>query len=104
MPVIYATFGTWQHPQVRPKSFVLGSFWVMNRLRWFRWGAHEADGRGTDTFSAGAGAPVHKWPTVIRLSGVKSHAGYRYYSRMVLTSRGHRTIRLMYRLHGWFQQ
>lgn len=102
VPVIYATFGSWQHPRVRPHTFTLGANWWLSGMRWSRWSS-QASGHGTDNWSSGNAGRLHRWPSTVTLSHVKIHHRHRYYSAMKITSRGHRTIRLTYRRGGWFQ-
>jgi len=102
VPVIYATFGSWQHPQVRPHTFGLGANWWLSYMRWSRWSS-QASGHGSDNWSNGNAGTLHRWPSTVTLSNVKLHNGHRYYSAMKITSRGHQTIRLTYRRGGWFQ-
>ena len=103
VPVLYASIGNWQHPTVEPGSFPLGAFFILTRLYWTRWNS-VASANGIDNWSNGAAGRPHHWASVITLYRVRDHRSHRYYTRMKITSHGHRTIHLVYRIPGgWFQ-
>jgi hypothetical protein len=104
VPVIYATFGNWQSPTVEPRNMTMGAEFVLVRMRWTRWNGSFAKAGGTDQWADGEAGQIHRWPSTITLSRVRTHRGHPYYSRMKIASHGHHTFRLSYRIPGgWFQ-
>jgi hypothetical protein len=101
VPVVYRAAGP---AAVRPPSFYIarspagGSGWFMTGLRWSRWDAVSAAGRGREYDSVSYAR--------LTLSRVEVHGGRRYYSRLAVAApRGFTSGRLRWSwaAHEWVQ-
>jgi hypothetical protein len=115
LPVLYnlggGTAAVWNNPQVKPKIFYIfadGSAAVIG-MRWARWNHRTAvTSKATEYERTGpccTKADQHYYKVTVTLSGVRSRGGVRpgpYFTRMVITGRGVRTLKYTYKVfrHG----
>ncbi len=91
-PVVYGFDGSsgWQHGQVKPQviDFGAGGSLFVRGLRWAGWSQENAVGRGVrwaDSCTPDCASGNYlKSPATLTLSGVKVHAGLRYFSRLAV--------------------
>lgn len=101
-PVLYSGMaGHWANPAVRPRLFVLGAYYYMEKMTWPRWTSTSALGHGKQIACAGAAGPCSNYRVTITLSHVKRHHGRSYYSLMKVAGHGHKTYWLVMR-DGWW--
>jgi hypothetical protein len=113
LPVLYNLGGgnaaVWNNPQVKPKIFYIfadGSAAVIG-MHWARWNHHTAvTSKATEYERTGpccTKADQHYYKVTVTLSGVLSRGGARpgpYFTKMVITGRGFRTLKYTYEVFG----
>jgi hypothetical protein len=113
LPVLYNLGGglgsVWNKPEVRPAIFYIfadGSGAVIG-MHWARWNQSTAVTSGATDYSRSGPcctkADQHYYKVTVTLSDVRYRGGPRpgpYFSRMVITGRGFRTLRYTYKVFG----
>jgi hypothetical protein len=89
-PVVYSQVEGWHGGRVRPAAIYIGQGGspYVTRLRWLRWTSGAALGVGyLHKLQPGCARPAYQCPygrfrVRVRLSGVRTHGGSRFYARM----------------------
>jgi hypothetical protein len=111
LPVLYNLGGgtavVWDSPQIKPKTFFIfadGSAAVTG-MQWAHWNQSTAvTSKATEYERTGpccTKADQHYYKVTVTLSGVRSSGGARpgpYFTKMVITGRGFRTLKYTYRV------
>jgi hypothetical protein len=111
LPVLYnlggALAAVWNYPQVKPKTFYIfadGSGAVID-MHWARWNHTTAVTRSATDYSRTGPcctkSDQHYYKVTVTLSSVRSGGGPRpgpYFTRMVITGRGFRTLTYTYKV------
>ena len=86
--------GLWQGPAVSPRNIAFGARYAVEGLSWSSWSSGSAYGRGHyygfGSYQAG-----------VKLYGVRTHDGRRYFSWIKITRHGRKTRYLQYAGGYW---